>query len=62
MEDQTPEELVNRLFLRFLTREPSAAEKERYVGFPSEGFDQRVIPEADRIAVTENPLVFGADT
>ncbi|HQW29953.1 MAG TPA: DUF1553 domain-containing protein, partial [Verrucomicrobiales bacterium] len=48
MEDQTPEALVNRLFLRLLTREPSAAEKERYVNFLTEGYGTRVIPEAER--------------
>ncbi|MEQ1842660.1 MAG: DUF1553 domain-containing protein, partial [Verrucomicrobiales bacterium] len=50
MEDQTPEELVNRLFLRLLTREPSAMEKERYVKFLSEGFETRIIPETERVA------------
>lgn len=55
MEDQTPEELVNRLFLRLLTREPSAAEKDRYVGFIRQGFDERVIPEADRTPVAKKP-------
>ncbi len=49
MEDQTPEELVNRLFLRLLTREPSAVENERYVTFLSDGFETRIIPEAERV-------------
>lgn len=49
MEEQTAAELVDRLFLRLLTRQPSAVEKERYVSFLSEGFATRVIPEADRV-------------
>lgn len=49
LEEQTTEELVERLFLRLLTREPSALEKERYVKFLSEGFATRVIPEAERV-------------
>lgn len=51
MEEQTPEELVNRLFIRLLTREPSAVEKERYIKFLSEGYETRIIPEAERVAV-----------
>ena len=55
MMDQTPEELVDRLFLRLLTREPSALEKERYVSFLSEGYESRVVPEANRVEVEKEP-------
>ncbi len=47
-EDQSVETLVDRLYLRLLTRKPSAAEKDRYVKYLSEGYDTRVIPEKDR--------------
>lgn len=58
MEDQTVEELVDRLFLRLLTREPSALEKERYVNFLREGYANRVIPEAERVvAKPDGPRV-----
>ena len=49
MEDQTPGELVDRLFMRLLTREPNAMERARYVKFLSEGYETRVIPEAERV-------------
>ena len=48
MEDQTVEELVERLFLRLLTRQPSPAEKDRYTQFLAKGYDQRIIPESGR--------------
>ena len=46
--NQTVERLVDRMFLRLLTREPSTEEKTRFVGFLSEGYDTRVIPESER--------------
>lgn len=48
MEAKSAEELVDRLFLRLLTRQPTALEKERYVALLTEGFESRVIPEAER--------------
>jgi len=48
LEAQSPEELVERLFLRLLTREPSAVEKERYVALLADGFESRVVPEDKR--------------
>lgn len=48
LEDQTLEKLVDRLFLRLLTRKPSSAERDRYTSFLSEGYDTRVIPESAR--------------
>lgn len=52
LEDQPVEQLVDRMFLRLLTRKPSPAERNRYVRFLSEGYDTRVIPEADRVTPT----------
>ncbi|MFT5468287.1 MAG: hypothetical protein ACI8UO_003396 [Verrucomicrobiales bacterium] len=48
LEDQSLEALVDRLFLRLLTRHPIEAEKARYVGFLRPGYDARIIPEAER--------------
>lgn len=50
LEAQSPEELVDRLFLGLLTRHPSALERERYVAMLGEGFETRVVPEAERPA------------
>ncbi|WP_197455389.1 DUF1553 domain-containing protein [Stieleria neptunia] len=52
LEDQPVEQLVDRLFLRLLTRRPTAAERNRYVRFLSEGYDTRIIPEAERVTPT----------
>ena len=49
LEDQPVDQLVERLFLRLLTRKPSAAEQKRYVRFLSEGYETRVIPESERV-------------
>lgn len=47
-EDQSVEELVDRLGLRLLTRKFSAAERDKYIAFLSEGYETRVVPEAER--------------
>ncbi|MCA9115353.1 MAG: DUF1553 domain-containing protein, partial [Planctomycetaceae bacterium] len=49
LEDQPVERLVDRIFLRLLTRKPSAGEQARYVRLLSDGYDTRVIPESERI-------------
>ncbi len=49
MEAKSPEELVNRLFLRLLTREAALDEQERYASILAAGFETRVIPESERI-------------
>ena len=49
LDDQPLEQLIDRVFLRLLTRKPSVEEKDRYVSFLSEGYDTRVIPEPERI-------------
>ena len=48
LEDQPLAELIDRVFLRFLTRPPTADEKERYRQLLSDGYDTRVIPESQR--------------
>lgn len=48
LENQSVEQLVDRMFLRLLTRKPSAEEKARCVQVLSKGYDTRVIPESER--------------
>ena len=48
LEASSAEDLVDRLFLRLLTRQPTALEKERYVALLAEGFESRVVPAAER--------------
>lgn len=49
LQDQPLEQLIDRVFLRLLTRKPSVAEKEHYIRVLSEGYDTRVIPEWERV-------------
>ncbi len=49
LKDQSVEQLVDRVFLRLLTREPTDIEKEQYVRLLSEGYESRVIPVSDRV-------------
>lgn len=53
LEDQTIDELVNRLYLRLLTREPTAQEKDRFVALLTPGYQERVIAESKRNANPE---------
>ncbi len=48
LEEQPVEKLVERLYLRLLTRHPSKEERDRYIQFLTEGYEKRVIPEAER--------------
>ena len=50
LEDQTVEQLVDRLYLGLLTREPTAAERQRFVSLLAPGFDTRVIPESNHVS------------
>jgi len=52
LEEQPLEQLIDRLFLRLLTRKPSAEEKDLYAHFLSEGYDTRIIPESERSVPT----------
>lgn len=47
-EEQSVEELVDRIYLRLLTRQPSQSEKKKYVEFLSEGYGDRVVPVEKR--------------
>lgn len=49
LEDQPLQQLIDRVFLRLLTRKPTDAEKQRYIRVLSEGYDTRVIPESERV-------------
>ncbi len=46
IEAESVSQLVETMFLRFLTRLPSPAEKERFVDLLSDGFAERVVPDA----------------
>lgn len=48
LEDQPLEVLIDRLYLRLLTREPSAAERDRYREYLADGYESRIVPPADR--------------
>ena len=50
LKDQTVGQLVDRLFLRLLTRKPTPAEKARFVNLLKPGYGSRVIPPAQRVA------------
>ena len=51
MENQTVEQLIDRLFLRLLTRKPTVAEKARFIKLLKPGYASRIIPEAKRVAL-----------
>ncbi len=42
LKEQTPEQFVDALFLKLLTRKPNADERSRYVEHLSAGFDKRI--------------------
>lgn len=48
LEDQSVEKLVDRLGMRLLTRKFSTAERDKYIGYLSEGYDTRIVPEDKR--------------
>ncbi|MCB1205560.1 MAG: DUF1553 domain-containing protein [Verrucomicrobiae bacterium] len=48
IEAKSAGDLVDRLFLRLLTRPPTDLERERYVSLLSEGFESRVVPDSER--------------
>jgi hypothetical protein len=47
LEEQTVESLVDRLFLRILTRMPTTEERDRYVARLAKGYDSRVTMPTD---------------
>lgn len=55
MEVRTPNDLVESLYLRFLSRLPHPKETERFVAVLEEGFGDRILPTEKR--VLQEPLV-----
>ncbi len=49
VEAETPEALVDSIFLSFLTRLPNAEEKQRFTQELAEGFQQRLVPADQRV-------------
>ncbi len=45
LEDQPLDQLIDRLFLRLLTRHPSEAEQKRYLDFLRDGYDSRIVTD-----------------
>lgn len=54
LEASSPEQLVEDLFLRYLTRFPTDTERDQYVALLSDGFDYRIIP-ADKVMPPPSP-------
>jgi len=55
LKPQTVEQLVDELFLRLLTRLPTEAEVEQFVGLLQPDFDNRVVPKQDIGTAAEEP-------
>ena len=56
LEARSPDELVDALFLRLLTRLPTSAEKSKYAAYLAEGFAGRVLtPAAKPVAYPRKP-------
>lgn len=51
---ESPEQLVEAVFLRFLSRKPTAGEIETFAGALAEGFTKRVVP-ADQVKAPPTP-------
>ncbi len=57
LQDQTVEQLVDRLFLRLLTRRPEADEQSTFVRILTPGFNERLVP-ADQVPEQAKPRRF----
>ncbi len=53
LEDQPVERLVERLYLRLLTREPGDEERAHHTRILSDGYEERVVPPAERKSAAE---------
>ncbi|MCC9600179.1 DUF1553 domain-containing protein [Stieleria sp. JC731] len=53
IDEDSPEELVDQLFLRFLSRHPNAEELHVFSSAITEGYQQRIVPEDE---ITEVPI------
>jgi len=51
---ESPDELVDSLFLRVLTRRPKSAEREAFINVLAQGFDRRLVP-VELITPLEEP-------
>jgi mono/diheme cytochrome c family protein len=56
MEAETPEALIEELFLRYLSRPPTAKENAAFLSLVGSGFATRVIPADKREAMPQEPL------
>lgn len=54
MQDEPLDRLIDRLYMRLLTRHPSAEEKERFTKTLSPGYASRIIPLEQRIKPTHS--------
>ncbi|AMV17063.1 DUF1553 domain-containing protein [Planctomyces sp. SH-PL14] len=61
LEASSPEQLVDSIFLRFLTRRPTAEEKAPFVAALAEGFAQRRVPDA-QVKVPQPPVALAPVT
>ena len=57
LEDQPVETLVERLFLRLLTRKPTSEERTLYVSLLTDGYKERIIPREKLQTQEETPRV-----
>ncbi|TWT67445.1 DUF1553 domain-containing protein [Allorhodopirellula solitaria] len=55
VDSDTPSELLDELFLRFLARYPSPSEHDMFVGALAEDFDDRVLPREEIVPVEDPP-------
>lgn len=55
LQPQPVEQLVDELFLRLLTRLPTADEKDQFVALLQPGYDNRVVPKQDLGTAAEEP-------
>lgn len=53
LEKQPVGKLIDRLFLRLLTRKPSRTETQRYTAILAPGYESRIVPEAGRVVDLE---------
>jgi hypothetical protein len=56
-ESRTPEELLDRLFLRFLGRRPSESERAPLLEAIAKGFEDRLLPEAAQASPAEPDIL-----
>lgn len=47
LQDQPLDQLIDQLFLKLLTRKPTAQEKELYTKHLATGFEKRIVPESE---------------